>query len=118
MRPVPGEPFQVTGRAGANGSVHVVSVRGCITHSTSSAFHEAVQAVTTPRLILDLSEVPTFDSMAIGALVRVYVSCNKCGRKLALVGLNRQLQNVLRITGVEALFESYPSIAEAESALG
>ena len=111
------ESFQVAGRAGADASIHILSVRGAITHTTSPAFDEAVQAAVAPRLIIDLSEVPMLDSMAIGALVRVFVSYNKPGRKLVLVGLGRQLKNVLRITGVEALFETYATIPEAESAL-
>lgn len=117
MPPVRDESFHVAGRAGANANVHILSVRGSITQSTSSAFHEAIHAAAAPHLIIDLSGVPTMDSMAIGALVRVFVSCNKSGRKLALVGLNHQVKNVLRITGVEPLFETYPTIPEAESAL-
>ncbi len=113
-----GEPFHVTGRAGSKQTVHIVSVRGAITNATSPAFDDAVRAATAPRLIIDLSEVPSIDSMAIGALVRVFVSCNKSGRKLALVGLSHHVKNVLRLTGVEPLFETYPTIAEAESALG
>ena len=56
--------------------------------------------------------------MAIGALVRAYVFCNKSGRKLMLVGMNHRVRNVLHLTGVDSLFDTYASIAEAESALG
>lgn len=55
--------------------------------------------------------------MAIGALVRAYVACNKAGRKLALVGLNHRVANVLRLTGVDSLFATYSDVAEAESVL-
>jgi len=115
---MPSEPFQVAGRAGANATIHILSVRGAITNATSPAFDEAVRATQAPRLILDLSGVPAIDSMAIGALVRVFVSCNKSGRKLALVGLSHHVRNVLRLTGVEPLFETFPTVPEAESALG
>ncbi len=117
MPPMPAETFQVTGRAGANASVHILSVKGAITYSSSPALQEAVSASAAPGLIIDLSEVPSVDSMAIGALVRIFVSCNKSGRKLALAGLNLRVKNVLQITGVDPLFDTYSTIPEAESAL-
>jgi anti-sigma B factor antagonist len=117
MPRMPGESFQVAGRAGTNAGVHILSVKGAITHSTSPALQQAVGGVAAPSLIIDLSEVPSLDSMAIGALVRVFVSCNKSGRKLAFVGMNHRVRNVLQITGVDPLFDTYLTIPEAESAL-
>jgi anti-sigma B factor antagonist len=109
--------FQIAGRAGTNAGVHILSVKGAITHATSSALQEAVNAAAARGLIIDLTEVPSVDSMAVGALVRVYVSCTKGGRKLAFVGLNHRVRNVLQIVGVDPLFDTYPTIPEAESAL-
>jgi anti-sigma B factor antagonist len=109
--------FQIGGRAGKDASVHILSVKGAITHATSSALQEAVAAATTRGLIIDLTEVPSVDSMAVGALVRVYVSCSKAGRKLAFVGLNHRVRNVLQIVGVDPLFDTYGTVSEAESAL-
>ena len=103
-----------SGRAGQN----VLTVTGAITTTSAPAFQEAVAAANAPHLIIDMTAVPSIDSMAIGALVRVFVSCNKSGRKLALVGLNHRVQNTLRITGVEALFDTYATLPEAEAGLG
>ncbi len=55
--------------------------------------------------------------MAVGALVRAFVSCNKAGRRLALVGLNHRVKNVLQLTGIDPLFEIYPTVREAEEAI-
>jgi anti-sigma B factor antagonist len=109
--------LEIAGRGGRNAGVHILSVKGPITHATSSALQEAVGGVAAPSLIIDLSEVPSVDSMAVGALVRVYVSCAKSGRKLAFVALNHRVRNVLQIVGVDPLFDTYPTISEAESAL-
>jgi anti-anti-sigma factor len=111
------ESMHVAGRAGANAGVHILSVKGAITEATAAAFQEAVRAVSAPGLIVDLSEVPWVDSMAVGALVRAFVFCSKCGRKFALVGLNPRVKNVLRMVGLDPLFKSYATVAEAESAL-
>jgi anti-sigma B factor antagonist len=109
--------FQIAGRTGTKPSIHILSVKGTISHSTAPALQEAVGSVSAPALIIDLTEVPSVDSMAVGALVRVYVSCTKAGRKLAFVGLNHRIRNVLQIVGVDPLFETYATIPEAESAL-
>jgi len=109
--------FQIAGRAGSRPNIHVLSVKGTISHASSPALQEAVGGVASPALIIDLSEVPSVDSMAVGALVRAYVTCSKAGRKLAFVGLNHRIRNVLQIVGVDPLFETYATIPEAESAL-
>jgi anti-sigma B factor antagonist len=111
------EAFQIAGRAGSSANVHILSVKGAINSTSSPAFQDAVRAATAPRLILDLSDVPSLDSMAIGALVRAFVSCNNAGRRLVLVGLNHRVKNILQITGVDPLFDTYATIPEAESAL-
>lgn len=113
---MPAQNFQVAGRAGSANSVHILTVTGAITSLTSPSFHEAVKAVTAPSLIIDLTGVPSIDSMALGTLVQAYVSCHKSGRKLALVGLTHRVRNVLQLTGIAPLFETYATIEEAEGA--
>jgi len=117
MAPMSGNAFQVSGRGGASGRVHILQVTGAITHASAAAFQEAVRAVESPGVVLDLSGVPSVDSMAVGALVRAFVFCNKAGRKFALVGVNHRVSNVLRLTGVDSLFDTYATVAVAEAAL-
>jgi anti-sigma B factor antagonist len=117
MRVMPSETFQVKERAGAGEKVRILEVIGPITSSTSQAFQDAVKRVSAPCLILDLTGVPSVDSMAVGALVRAFVTCNKSGRQLALVGLSHRVQNVLQLTGIAPLFDTYLSASQAEQAL-
>jgi anti-sigma B factor antagonist len=117
MRGMPSENFAVTSNQGSKPDVQILTVNGAITSSTSAAFQEAAAKVTARCLILDLSAVPSVDSMAVGALVRTFVRCNKSGRQLALVGLNRRIQNVLELTGVAPLFETYATVVDAEEKL-
>lgn len=117
MRAMAAQPFEVSQRQGSLATVQILSVKGAITVSTSAAFQNAITAATAPRLIIDLTEVSSLDSMAIGTLVRALVSCNKSGRKLVLVGLNYRVKNILQITGVDPLFETYATISEAQAAL-
>ena len=107
-----GESFQI--KPGSSEGVEVLHIGGAITFSDSAVLQEALAKVTASRLILDLSDVPSLDSMAVGALVRAYVTCNKTGRKLALAGLNHRVRNVLQITGIAPLFDSHATVADAE----
>jgi anti-anti-sigma factor len=117
MRPMPYEPFRVIAQPGAAEGLQILHVKGPITHESSPKLVEAVIAVSDPRLIIDLSKVPLVDSVAIGALVRAYVHCQKTNRRLAFVGMNPRVKSVIKLTGVDPLFDSYTTIAEAESAL-
>jgi anti-anti-sigma factor len=117
MRAMPAQPFEVSQRPGSLATVQIISVKGAITFASSPAFQDALSAATAPRLIVDFTEVSSLDSMAIGTLVRAFVSCHKAGRKLVLVGLNYRVKNILQITGVDPLFEIYASIADAQGTL-
>jgi anti-anti-sigma factor len=104
-------------RSAAGDERYILGVKGIITRQSVSSFNDAVRAATHRFLILDLTEMPRIDSLAIGALVQAYVSCQKANRKLALVGATNHVRNVLRITGVESLFAMYEKTADAEAAL-
>jgi len=117
MRRMAPDAFEVVRHTGSNPDVHVLTVKGAITYASSPAFYEAISSASAPRLIIDLSAVPAVDSMAVGALVRTFVSCHRAGRKLAHVGLNHRVKNVLQITGIDPLFDTYATLAEAEAAL-
>jgi anti-sigma B factor antagonist len=105
-------------KEGAHRNQHVLCLRGPVTLETVSVFQEAVRAASAaPALILDLSEVPFVDSSALGAFVQVYVSCQKTNRRLALAGLGHRVRGLLQISGLDLLFVTFPTVAEAEQAL-
>lgn len=111
------QSFRVTPQTGTSEGVQILDLDGAITFSTSAIFQEAMAKTSAPRVILDLTDVPSLDSMAIGALVRAFVTCNKAGRKLALVGLTRRVHNILQLTGVDPLFDTFATVADAEQSL-
>lgn len=111
------EPFRIIPQAGSHGGQYILVVKGHFSSASSSAFQDAILTAPGQRVIVEMSEVPGIDSMAVGALVRAFVSCNKAGRRLALVGLNHRVKNVLQLTGIDPLFEIYPTVREAEEAI-
>jgi len=117
MRDMSPETFRVVSQPSSRTGQQILVLKGAFTSGASGIFVDAVAAADAPRLILDLSEVPMVDSMAVGALVRAFVSCHKTGRKLALVGLNHRVHNVLHLTGIAPLFDTYDSVSAAEDGL-
>jgi anti-sigma B factor antagonist len=111
------DPFRLKSEPGAQPGVQVLTLKGPFTSATAPTFLEAVLKSVAPKLIIEMSETPYLDSSAIGVLVRAYVSCQKAGRKIAFVGMNQRVTSVLRITGVEPLFDTYATLGEAEAAL-
>jgi len=117
MRAMTSEPFRVTAESKAAMDLRILKAKGAITYASSPVLVDAVMGASERRLIIDMTEVTSVDSMAVGALVRAYVHCQKSGKGLALVGLTLRVQNVLKLTCIDPLFDTYASLAEAEEEL-
>lgn len=91
-------------------------LRGPVLISNFFQFQSLVRGSTAPSMILDLTDVPYIDSAGIGALVGAYVTHEKQGRKLALVGVTQRVRNTMQVTRVEQFFRFFGTMAEAQSA--
>lgn len=63
----------------------------------------------TQRIVLDLKELKHTDSMGLGALVRLYVHGKSAGTRVELMQLNKQIRNLLGLTG---LFDVFAVVGE------
>lgn len=113
---MPQEPLQVE-ELSAPAGVRVLRLSGPILISNFFQFQATIRSSTSPALILDLSGVPYIDSAGIGALVGAYVTHQKEGRSLALVGVTERVRNTMQVTRVEQFFRFYDSVAAAQSAI-
>jgi len=95
----------------------VLFLKGPLTMENVGQFKTAVQRQEAPKMILDLSEVPYIDSIGLGSLVSTYVSLQKAGRWMALVGVNDRVSNLFEITRVQDLFLTFPNVWDAIEAL-
>jgi anti-sigma B factor antagonist len=64
-------------------------------------------------VILDFSDVPYIDSTALGALVAANISCLKAGRRVVLSGVSERVSRMFKITNVESLFLTFPTLEDA-----
>jgi anti-anti-sigma factor len=68
------------------------------------------------HLVLDLSAVPSLDSAGIRALVRGHTTAQRVGGTLRLAGAQRNVKNVLELSHLGGVFETYDSIDAARMA--
>jgi anti-sigma B factor antagonist len=60
------------------------------------------------KLVLDLSQVGYMDSAGLGELVQAYATVKKHGGILKLLGLTKRIKELLAITKLVTIFESFP----------
>jgi anti-anti-sigma factor len=113
---MPEQALHIEDHPGSRTGIRVLRLAGPLTLPNLFGFQSKVRADDSRALILDFTDVPLADSARIGALVGAYVSRQKGGRSLRLVGVNQRIHQALGITQVEKFFHFFGTVAEAEQA--
>ena len=114
---MPQDPLSIEDSLGPKDGQRILRLTGPLVMTNLFDFQARVRADNSRTLILDFTQVPYVDSAGIGALVGAYVTHQKDGRTLSLVGVSQRVRNALQITQVESFFRFFPTLAEAESAV-
>jgi len=67
------------------------------------------------KLLLNLEGVPYIDSAGLGEIVRTYTTVSRQGGNLKLVNLTKRITDLLSITKLLTVFETFDSEPEAIS---
>jgi anti-sigma B factor antagonist len=65
------------------------------------------------NLVLNLAAVPYIDSAGLGEIVRTYTTVSRQGGQLKLVHLTKRITDLLSITKLLTVFETFESEPEA-----
>jgi anti-sigma B factor antagonist len=65
------------------------------------------------NLVLNLAEVPYIDSAGLGEIVRTYTTVSHQGGALKLLNLTKRIQDLLMITKLLTVFETFEAEADA-----
>ena len=114
---MPQEPLVIEDVPGPRDGQRMLRLTGPLTMSTLYDFQSRVRTNTSRVLLLDFTNVPYVDSAGIGVMVGAYVSHQKDGRNLYLIGVNERVQNALKVTHVEKFFHFVDSLTAAEQAI-
>jgi anti-sigma B factor antagonist len=66
----------------------------------------------TEKILLNLAEVPYVDSAGLGEIVRCYTTVSRKNGKLKLLHLTKRIHDLLSITKLLTVFETFESEEE------
>jgi anti-sigma B factor antagonist len=65
------------------------------------------------KLLLNLGDVSYVDSAGLGEIVQAYATVNKDGGKLKLLNMTKRIKDLLSITKLLTVFDTFDNEAEA-----
>ncbi len=101
-----------------SGDVTIITVNGDITLNAGAdvVLKDKIRSLLQQgrkKLLLDLGGVNYMDSAGLGQLVQSHVTASSNGGTLKLLNLTKRLNDLLILTRLVTVFESYTSEAEA-----
>jgi anti-sigma B factor antagonist len=104
------------------GDVAIIDLDGRITLGESTGllrdnFRELL-AQGSKKIVLNLANVSYVDSAGLGELVGVYTTAKNQGGGVKLLNLQKKLNDLLQVTKLETVFESYDNEQKALDSFG
>ena len=107
--------MQISGRV--VGDVMVVDLKGKITLGEGDELlKDKVNSLVNQghkKIVLNLAGVPYIDSAGLGEIVRTYTTVSRQGGSLKLLNLTKRIADLLSITKLLTVFETFDSESEA-----
>ena len=100
-----------------NGAVVVLDLKGKITLGEGDELlKDKVNSLVNQgqkKIVLNLADVPYIDSAGLGEIVRTYTTVSRQGGSLKLLNLTKRISDLLSITKLLTVFETFDSENEA-----
>ena len=101
----------------AVGDVMVLDLKGKITLGEGDELlKDKVNSLVNQghkKIVLNLADVPYIDSAGLGEIVRTYTTVSRQGGSLKLLNLTKRITDLLSITKLLTVFETFDSENEA-----
>jgi anti-sigma B factor antagonist len=99
------------------GEVTILDLKGKIViNEGDEALRDKINSLihqNRKKLLLNLENVPYIDSAGLGEVVRTYTTVSRQGGQLKLVNLTKRITDLLSITKLLTVFETFESEPEA-----
>ena len=99
------------------GDVMILDLKGKITLGEGDELlKDKVNSIVSQgrrKIVLNLAEVPYLDSAGLGEVVRAYTTVSRQGGSLKLLNLTKRIEDLLSITKLLTVFDTFDSEAEA-----
>ncbi len=101
----------------AVGSVMILDLKGKITLGEGDeALRDKINSLILQghkKMLLNFGDVPYIDSAGLGEIVRTYTTVSRQGGQLKLVNLTKRITDLLSITKLLTVFETFDNEPEA-----
>ena len=101
----------------AVGEVTILDLKGKITlNEGDEVLKDKINSLIMQgkkKILLNLADVPYIDSAGLGEIVRTYTTVSRQGGQLKLVNLTKRITDLLSITKLLTVFETFDNEAEA-----
>jgi anti-sigma B factor antagonist len=89
-----------------DGNTAIVRCRGRLLAGVDDFLYIEVKQLVPDhkRIVLDLTDLTHMDSMGLGALIRLYVSCKSAKCDLELINLGKRIRQLLGMTNLLSVF--------------
>jgi anti-anti-sigma factor len=111
------EPLTYSYTPGQSDGTMILKLVGPLTLTTMFGFQNEFRSMTPQVLIVDFSETPYMDSAGLGLVMNYYVSAQDHGRKLLLSGVNERVVELFKMTKVQGVLTSFPTVEAAEASV-
>jgi anti-sigma B factor antagonist len=99
------------------GDVIVLDLKGKITlGSGDELLKDKINSLVNQghrKIVLNLADVPYIDSAGLGEIVRTYTTVSKNGGSLKLLNLTKRITDLLAITKLLTVFETFETESDA-----
>ena len=99
------------------GEVTILDLKGKITLGEGDeALKDKINSLilqNRKRILLNLEDVPYIDSAGLGEIVRTYTTVSRQGGQLKLVNLTKRITDLLSITKLLTVFETFDAEKDA-----
>ncbi len=112
-----GEPLEISINPGQSSDEIVLQLTGPLILDNLFNFQRSWREQSAPSVTVDLTHVPYVDSSGIGSLVNLYVSRQKIGGSVYLMGVSERVMTALAVTRVDKIFAivASPSSSAAQA---
>jgi anti-sigma B factor antagonist len=99
------------------GDVKLLDIKGRITLGEGDELlKDKVNSILSQghkKIVLNLADVPYVDSAGLGEIVRTYTTVSRQGGSLKLLNLTKRITDLLSITKLLTVFETFETESEA-----
>ncbi|HOJ94128.1 MAG TPA: STAS domain-containing protein [Fervidobacterium nodosum] len=102
-----------------HGDISVIKLNGDLNISNSMDFKDWIISEFLDKkivkILLDMSDIKSLDSFALGVLIGIYKRVILAGGRLCILSPNENIKRLFEITGMDKLLKIYNTLSEALS---